>query len=66
MESGQIAPDQTHPKYQEWLRVSTRHSNVERRLHAMSHVPETDPEFAAALVEWQTAKRDYEKLCQSL
>ena len=66
MESGEIAPDKAHPKYQEWLRASTRHSRGEQKLHAMSHVQVSDPEFAAALVEWHTAKRDYEKLCQSL
>jgi hypothetical protein len=66
MESGEIAPDKAHPKYQEWLRACIRHLNGEQKLHGMSHVPETDPDFAAALVEWQAAKRDYERLCQNL
>lgn len=66
MDSGCTPPDETHPRYREWLKASVRHSKGEQKLHAMSHVPETDPEFAAALVEWQTAKRDYEKLCESL
>ena len=66
MGSGRIPPDESHPRYQEWLLASARNLTSEQKLAAMSHIPEADPEFAAAYAEWQAAKRDYEAMCESL
>jgi hypothetical protein len=62
MGQGRIPPDESHPRYREWLAASIRLLDSKKKLESMTHVPETDSEFSAALLEWHAATRAYEAI----
>lgn len=55
-----------HPRYQEWLDASNRLRQAADRLDAMSHLPESAPEFLAAHREWLSAKASCQAISSGL